>query len=583
MAELTSKLSQLSIFSKSQHNEEVDEDAGAEIDLSADLGHEGSTDITKPDLRVSDALKSFLVKNNVLSSKEAGPGHGSTSASTALKALLAKPHVHVPPELTDRSRPLPEYFISSSHNTYLQAHQLYGSSSATAYETALATGSRCIEIDAWDNDDDHDEPKVTHGYTLVSAISFRAVCETIRDVVDREAVGPASATGHRGAPVFVSLENHCGPHGQSRLVSIMNQVLGHRLLSEAVRQTGHDEQEGARHVSMKELGSKVVVIVEYHLSADATDEDSSSSDDASVGEKEKHARRQYKDKKKAQPSTFIIPELAAMGVYAQSVKPTDQSWFEDLKLKNGPHHHLINVSETKLSAFMPANNINIACHNSQSLMRVFPKGTRISSMNLHPVPFWGVGAQICALNWQTFGAALQINEALFTGTDGFVLKPAALRAGGHGNLNSGTKARLRLHIAGATDIPLPEGRDNDDIKPYLTCTLIHPDDIENRPPKRKTSGYKQHKLKLFHKADENPIETDPLWDETLEWEYQDNELVFVRMLIKSDDSFASNPVLVEATVRLSYVVEGWTFIRMLDLKGRQTACTLLVNFQHMNV
>lgn len=29
-------------------------------------------------------------------------------------------------------------------------------------------------------------------------------------------------------------------------------------------------------------------------------------------------------------------------------------------------------------------------------MRVFPKGTRISSKNLQPVPFWGVGAQICA-------------------------------------------------------------------------------------------------------------------------------------------------------------------------------------------
>ena len=29
-------------------------------------------------------------------------------------------------------------------------------------------------------------------------------------------------------------------------------------------------------------------------------------------------------------------------------------------------------------------------------MRVYPKGTRISSNNLNPVPFWGVGAQISA-------------------------------------------------------------------------------------------------------------------------------------------------------------------------------------------
>ncbi|KAI9870140.1 MAG: hypothetical protein M1823_008840, partial [Watsoniomyces obsoletus] len=67
------------------------------------------------------------------------------------------------------------------------AHQLFGTSSATAYETALNAGSRCVEIDAWDGDDDKNEPKVTHGYTLVSDITFRAVCETIRDIVDKEA------------------------------------------------------------------------------------------------------------------------------------------------------------------------------------------------------------------------------------------------------------------------------------------------------------------------------------------------------------------------------------------------------------
>jgi len=43
-----------------------------------------------------------------------------------------------------------------------------------------------LEIDAWDNDDDPEEPKVTHGYTLVSRISFRSVCETIRDFFDKQ-------------------------------------------------------------------------------------------------------------------------------------------------------------------------------------------------------------------------------------------------------------------------------------------------------------------------------------------------------------------------------------------------------------
>ncbi|KAN0108759.1 PLC-like phosphodiesterase, TIM beta/alpha-barrel-containing domain containing protein [Hyaloscypha variabilis] len=54
----------------------------------------------------------------------------------------------MPPGLTDRSHTLAEYFISSSHNTYLTAHQLVGFSSATSYEMVLNAGSRCVEISA---------------------------------------------------------------------------------------------------------------------------------------------------------------------------------------------------------------------------------------------------------------------------------------------------------------------------------------------------------------------------------------------------------------------------------------------------
>ncbi|CRK20261.1 hypothetical protein BN1708_017792, partial [Verticillium longisporum] len=135
------------------------------------------------------------------------------------------------------------------------------------------------------------------------------------------------------------------------------------------------------------------------------------------------ARKVWHEKKHtAAPSAVIIPELSELGVYAQSVKPPNNSWFDPGGQFVGPHHHLINVSESGLGAHLPAQSTHIANHNARHLMRVYPKGTRISSRNLKPVPFWAVGAQICALNWQTFGAAMQINEALFSGTDGYVLK-----------------------------------------------------------------------------------------------------------------------------------------------------------------
>ncbi|KAL5378032.1 hypothetical protein PMIN04_011024 [Paraphaeosphaeria minitans] len=566
MSELVSGISRLNPFSRRSNVD--DEDKGEAIDEQtvAGGGHASrQSAITKNRLRVSHALKSFLAKEGVLSEDELGVDQDEPTS--ALRDFLDRPHIRVPAEVLDRRHPLPDYFISSSHNTYLMAHQLFGESHASAYETALYTGSRCVEIDAWDHDDNKDEPKVTHGYTLVSNIPFRQVCEVLRDVVDKEAREERNA-----APIIISLENHCGAHGQLRMVQIMREVFGERILSKAVRDRGTCEQEGGDHVTLAELGNKIVLIVEYHL---PDEKDSDDTSDSSEDEEQRKAHEQYREKKKAVNAGGIIPELAELGVYAQSVKPVNNSWYENV-LENAPHHHLINVSETSLESHMPADSPRIAMHNSQHLMRVFPKGTRISSRNLAPVPFWGVGAQICALNWQTFGAASQLNEALFSGSGGYVLKPAPLRLGGNGVLNTGIRKRLRLHVAGATDVPLPH--DRDEIKPYLTCTLVHPNDLNNLPQKRKTQPYKPHKLTGFlHK--ENPAPTDPLWKEVLEWEYHDNELVFLRLLIKSDDSFARNPLFAVAAVRLMYAAPGWNFIRMLDLKGHETTCTLLVKLE----
>ncbi|KOS21126.1 1-phosphatidylinositol 4 [Escovopsis weberi] len=627
--QVSSSLNSLNLW---RSTEEDQDDRGEDIPQDDFARPSPST----ANLRVSHALRTFLVEHGVLSEYEAGLTPGP-HAGFALRDLLEKDHIRVPPAVVDQSHALPEYFVSSSHNTYLLAHQLYGESSAAAYETAIRTGSRCVEIDAWDNAEDEDEPKVTHGYTLVTRVPFRSVCERIRRVLDSE--DPHA----RGTPIMISLENHCGERGQMRLVHIMREVFGPRLLTAPVGSGNPDE-----YPPLELLAGKILVIAEFHLPNEADDEDNDAGGSSGGGGGsysldgiERRARRSYrkyvngaagkedggKPAQKAATNAIIIPELAALGVYAQSVKPRDKSWYDPGVLADGPHHHLINVSESGLSAHLPAHRAAIARHNARDLMRVFPRGTRITSSNLPAVPFWGVGAQICALNWQTYNTSHQLNRALFAGSEGYVLKPAALRRGGRGVLGTGRWRRLTLHVAGATAVPIAEGRDVDDtIRPYVTCSLYSPlllnrdegggggggggadrrpegEQVEvgeeaspgglglgeekvrqgdagvNKGIKRKTGWYRQHRWLGFLRRGANPPPTDPLWNERLVWEYEDNELVFLRILIKSDDSWAPNPRLAVAAVRVMYVVPEWRFVRMTDLAGRETGCTLLVRFE----
>ncbi|KAF9179609.1 Phospholipase C [Haplosporangium sp. Z 11] len=452
-------------------------------------------------------------------------------------SVVAPHHAHVH---QDMSQTLSNYYISSSHNTYLLGHQLTGVSSIEGYIRALQNGCRCVELDCWDGSDG--QPVIYHGRTLTSKILFRDVIEAISTY----------AFVNSPYPLILSLEIHCDLDQQEIMASIMRNKLGSWLV---VAPLGfeHTNLPSPDDLKFKILVKSKVLPPDAQAQEYSTDTESESERES---ETDSDGARVKKPKTKSK-KVRIARALSDITIYCQS------RHFPGFTHDGCSPFKIISFSE-RVSLQMVKQSLHEFINmNKTHLTRIYPAGFRINSTNYDPHHHWAAGAQVVALNYQNHDRGMRMNSAMFTmnGRCGYVLKPESLRLRpgeicNHDKAPSFMKSHpldITLEIISAQQLPRPnETTSGDVVDPVCEIELLIP-------------GQSAIKYKTRHVNDNG---FNPVWQEsfTFKVDYEHPELVFFRFVVQDEDIKFSD-LIASYCISLDCLQEGYRHVPLHDSSG----------------
>ena len=478
-------------------------------------------------------------------------------------------------------KPLNEYFICSSHNTYLLGRQIAGDSSIEGYIRALQRGCRCVEIDVWDgdsqdeleamgdgikleNDDNSNvggesEPVVSHGRTFTTSISLLNVIKTIKKY----------AFMTSPYPVILSLEVHCNKANQLKMITILKEILGDMLVQVPIANWfGLPSPKDLKHkilIKVKRTSDSSRLSVsesgKYYSSTTSTTTSFSedNSKDSLPARKRSGSFSLRRSKSKAKNK--ICEELSDLGVYIQGRKFINFSLPESKTF-----NHCFSISEKVLNSMLKddVRRVQVDKHNRRYLMRTYPSKIRLTSTNFSPIPYWSHGVQMVATNWQTYDLGQQLNEALFEGVNksGYVIKPIELRKPLLKSMreiaSSDRKILFCIEVVSAHQLPKP--RDTV-MNPFITFEIIGATDITWSSPQIVGTIGRTTTLP------ENGF--NPTWNQKFSGIINaSNDFVFIRFLINSETENDINSIGI-VVMKLSDLKRGYRYLAINDVSGEE--------------
>ncbi|XP_044535007.1 1-phosphatidylinositol 4,5-bisphosphate phosphodiesterase zeta-1 [Gracilinanus agilis] len=435
----------------------------------------------------------------------------------------------------DMTRPLSDYFISSSHNTYLISGQLIGPS------------------DLW-------------GYARLSP--------NLRNHLDRFEVSFSNIIRASEYPVVLSLENHCSPQQQEIMANNMQSILGDALLSDVLENFPNElpspealkfkilvknKKIGTIEETIERIGTnKQGRIVECE---EEEDEDESEEKDSATTPILKENKEKDLEEKKSIISNFIsYSKKKKIRKVKLSLELSDLVIYTKAEKFRGFHHAQINqkfnennsIGELRARKLSKQKAREFISHTNSFITRIYPKATRTDSSNYIPQEFWNVGCQMVALNFQTPGVPMDLYNGKFldNGGCGYLLKPEILR---NPKLNF-SPSEFKHYNPTILSIRLISGFQLPSTYWNNSLVLIEIYGIPDDQTKQQTHVVRRNAF-------------DPRWNETFTFTIQAPEMALIRFVAESQSTIGANEFLGQYTLPLLCMEKGYRTVPLFSKSG----------------